>query len=255
MLYGSKAAIVFVILYLIGYKLLVKERIFDIRNIILIGLAVVCYPIISIYSYYLRFKENNFFNFLKESLNYLLSSDVSYFGVLISSLSNRLTAIDIFSLDLIKTTWLLDASGTIVYFFKGVFIAQLVDLYVSHTNFSVGRVFAIEYLGQEIDVANAFELTLLGNILLSGTQVATACVVFLIVTLMFLLMRYLSNKGKWYFQVMYMYYLLQVIILLMTGNIQDLGFILRLTFSLYIISLIINSNFFKAKKYENSIHK
>jgi hypothetical protein len=254
-LYGSKAALIFIFLYLIAYKLLIRERIVDAKNVILFIIAIVLYPIVSIYSYYIRLREANLILFINESLDHLFNSDISYFKILISSLSNRITAIDIFSLDPIKTSWLLDVDGTIIYFLKGIFVAQIVDLYVVHSTFSVGRVFAIEYLGQNVDVSNAFEMTLLGNILLSGTQTATACFVFLLVTSTFLLMRYLSDHKKWYFQIMYLYYLLQIVILIMTGNIQELGFILRLTFTLFLTSVLIKSINFNSKKNENSIYK
>lgn len=239
LLFGSKAALLFVVFYYVSQRILFGDKLLSRNAIVALLLAVVFYPFLSIYSYYVRLGGNDFISFASEALDHITSADSNFFLQTLAVLSPRLSAIDVLSLPRTETSAVLSGTGLLIYFLKGLFVSQFVDVLVPHSSFGIGRVFAIEHLGQDLDLANAWEPSLFGLVSTSNDFYLNYFLVILILLLTMFFVRLFLRSRQPALMLSGFYILVEIIITVMTGTIQDFGFAIRSSIAFFLLYLVL----------------
>lgn len=221
---GSKSGIIFLLMYYISIKVAFGYKI-KWKRTLLVGVgALYSYPLLYATAFYIRmgsYVGTNLFFHIGSSINYLREQYGSIFMSAINLISYRVNAIDILAVKSLMSNRaeLFSPGVQLIYVLKGIFTSSVVTLFFPNYAKSFGAVL-VEKSGMPVS-AGGIEPTLFGNIYFSDYSVLL-CITYIIILLTFLLyIRKTKNCA------LSLYIILNIVLLIMTGLIQNLTLVIR----------------------------
>ncbi len=211
LLRGSKASLFFLLMALFSISVLRGGKIFNLKYILFSSFSVILFPTFAVLGYFFRgdFSFNEMVNSLGFNSRVLEVAGVAF--------SRRISGIDVLMLNEIENNTVFSTVELGLYYLKGVFTAFFVDVFrADGLSAGIGRMFAIEFLAQPKDVANAYGVTLLGVIHYSDNKVLTAILYFISTSGLLLAFNY--YKKKWLVALVLLYFIYQFPIFMMSGS-------------------------------------
>jgi hypothetical protein len=232
---ASKAGLIHIALSIYSVYILRGGKIINKKFLILFFTIMILYPLI----YYIMNRQRNDLIFSKEGLeNFLKGENIILFAMLL--LSRRITGIDILMIPKIENSMTFSLYSTISYLIKGVLPSNVIDFVIRNDrSIGQGRRFAEEYFGQNETIANAFEISLYGQLYFSNNIIGSIIVLSITIIGIFLLCYKFRNK--WIISLTLIYFIKVFCTVIMTGGITGLTVIIRQIFVLIVFVSIYNS--------------
>lgn len=224
---GSKSGIIVAVLYIITLKLALKEKIFSIKKILVGMILYITYPLVYYISWMVRDGRVQKISF----------GEIDIYKPL-KLISHRVNGIDIFmgNYEKILNLDLMNTYENIMYFFKGIFGNGIISLFTQNKK-GYGRIFAEQVFYQPPDLINAYESTLIGTIYYSKNRIILGITIIFIIICIIKIICKLSSRQKQGF--LLLYFLIQLIMTIMTGLIIKIGLTLRFFFIYFIIIIFL----------------
>lgn len=244
-LLASKSGILQILMLLFGMSLLLGKKIINFKNSIIFICIIIIYPYVSIFAYYLRGEQTQYF------LEFFLShanNDQSFLYTSIESISRRISGYDILMIP--AHSPLINISNFFEYLFKGIFSAGFIDALLSHEqSYGIGRYFAINLLNVPSSTVIGIEPTLYGIAHFSDFPALYAILINVVAMFTLLIIRYFA-KYSFLFKVFFYYQAINFPIILITGTYLQIT--LQLRYLIFLTIIVGFFNFIKRNKNENS---
>lgn len=221
---GSKAGIIFLLMYYISIKIAFGYKIKWKQTILAVLGAAYSYPLLYSTAHYIRMKGDvgtNLLSYIVSSISYLREQYGSIFMSAINVISYRMNAIDILAIKSLMSnrSELFSPGVQLIYVLKGIFTSSVVTLFFPDYAKSFGAV-VVEKSGMPVS-AGGIEPTLFGNIYFSDYSVLL-CIIYIIILLAFLFyIRKTKNCA------LSLYIILNIVLLIQSGLIQNLTLVVR----------------------------
>ncbi|EGQ8918986.1 hypothetical protein GJ207_05270 [Vibrio parahaemolyticus] len=219
-LMASKSGIIFALLLVITAKILKRERVFSFTIFISILISICLYPLMLALAIYHRVGGGNVYEVIARNFSAMGDNVIKVYEFVFISISRRVSGVDVLFIPDSIDNIVFSPVSIIGYLFKGISNAGLVDTLLGQRSFGIGRQFAIEFFGQNTDLANGFEPTLFGIMFHSSNPLLVSAIILLSVCCLFLFFRSRKDAlGK----VMLCYLIFVFCFVLMTGSIIQLS--------------------------------
>jgi hypothetical protein len=241
LLRGSKASLFFLLMALFSISVLRGGKVLNFKYILFTALAVILFPTFAVLGYFFRgeFSFNEMINTLGFSTRVLEVAGVAF--------SRRISGVDVLMLEQIENNTVFSIGELGLYYLKGLFTAFFVDAFrPDGLSAGIGRMFAIEFLSQPKDIANAYGVTLLGVIHYSNEKILISLLYFL--SIAGLLTTLNIYKHKWVVAIVLLYFVYQFPIFIMSGSPIMLSTPIRYFIVLTVVIYLYNKYLAKSHK-------
>lgn len=209
---GSKSSLFFLLMTLYSVHILKGGSIFN-RKYFLYGLVVILlFPIFSTIGNFIRASGEGV-DITTTSRFFLINMDVVKLAFV--AVSRRISGIDTLMLDPVLNNTVFSNYSILLYYVKGFIPAFIVDSFMGNQSVGIGRLFAIEFLGQAPTVANAYGVSLFGVIHYANNRAFVGILYFISIAAFFCVIR--TYKNKWIISFSAIYFVHEMPILLMSG--------------------------------------
>lgn len=241
LLVASKSGFIHFFIMFVFYKMLKKESVFNIKISIVVSCLLMAYPIFMTIASYGRNGDGNIVTFVYNEIASYGETMYAIYEFVFVKISKRVSGVDVLLLPNIENT-VFSLEMILMYIFKGVFTTSIFNFLSGIDNFGMGKLFAIEYINLDENLASSFEPSLLGVIYLSQQQYIVALSIFVTVVLITIFLRKLTDSLSKLFLVFFSY---QLVIVIMTGLVTHISQVFRF----WLITTVI---FFVYKKIKGS---
>jgi hypothetical protein len=195
-----------------------------------------------------RIGEGSFLTFLTNSISNMGQDVLTVYGFVLVSISRRVSGLDVLMIKTITDNFIFSPFNIIMYFLKGVFTASFIDTLMGTPSYGIGRMFAIEFLDQNKDLANGFEPTIFGVIFHSTNPLIVSLFLYILCLFPILFFRRQKNSIA---KLLLCYFILVLSTVIMSGTIVQLTQV----FKFYLVLHILYYLYSKAtKNAENSVN-
>ncbi|TDF35078.1 hypothetical protein EYS14_22135 [Alteromonadaceae bacterium M269] len=244
-LMASKSGMIFALLIFISVKILKREQLISLKAFLASFFVLITYPLFIVIAAYKREGRSDFSNFFFSQLESMGESVLNVYTFVITSISRRVSGLDVLMIPQNDDNVVFSVGSISLYLLKGVLTAAFVDGLLGQNSYGIGRMFAIEFLNQDVGLANGFEPTLFGIVYHSVNPIFVGLELYLSCALTIIFFRYkqgsLANLVLCYFVFLYSY-------VFMTGTIVQLLQVFR-----FYIALIVIYYFYKRLVWRKSL--
>lgn len=252
---GSKSSLFFLLMAWYSVHILKGGSILNKKYLIYGAVVILLFPILSTVGNFIRLSGEGVD---LSSISKFLSFNFELVELAFVAVSRRISGIDILMLEPVLNNNVFSNQSILLYYFKGFVPAFIVDTVIGNQSVGIGRLFAIEFLGQSPLLANAYGVSLFGVIHYANNKFFVVFLYLFSVVIFFYITR--VYKQKWIVAYTAIYFVHQVPILLMSGYPLKITIFYRYIFVLACLSamnLLFRKYFSKNKaklkgKYETS---
>ncbi|MEZ8341242.1 hypothetical protein AB6D05_03970 [Vibrio cyclitrophicus] len=236
-LMASKSGMIFSLVLMLSAKVLKREPIFTFKVSLSILFVFLLYPVLITIAIFKRTGGESFLGFFTSLLSHMGGDFLSIYGFVLTSISRRVSGIDVLMIPTVIDNFVFSLPSIFLYALKGFFTAAFIDTMLSMDSVGIGRLFAIEFLNQNKELANGFEPTFYGVVFHSLTPFVSSILLYCICLFPILFFRFQKNNIA---SLMLCYFIFVYIFVFMSGTIVQLTqvfrfyIILHLTYYVYI---------------------
>jgi hypothetical protein len=237
LLYGHKGGIYLAIFIFASSLVGFGQKLFKWRYILFVVTTVILYPLLQVLSSLIRGDGVLSFDYLSNALtssnNLRMLATIAF-----SAFSRRLSALDQLNFNSNLVVADFEPITFIFMFLRGVLTAGIVDGFFGHNGHGLGRIFALA-VGQDPQISNSYDPTLLGLIIFSPQPLLSALTLISIHFIMLMVLLNAARNLHWGYQAILLYFLFNTSSFLLIGDIQSLGLILRAFCVLTVITFLV----------------
>lgn len=242
---GSKSGIILCVLYYIFLKIGFKEKIINLKILIISIILYIFYPLLYSLSWIIR---------LGGELNFSIIFKNYHFLNTLFLLSKRVTGIDIlmFDRDIVNTIDIFTSNNFFIKILCAIFTRGMISKIINKDVLPYVSEFSKYIMNQKEGIINAFEPTLFGVFYYSSNPILLFFYFHVIIFLFILIIKKINKKIYNYFLIVLV---LDYVVLILHGNYPNFFINFRFIFIFLILSgffnsLKLNKMNFGEKKYE-----